>query len=58
MTAHTIDPRIGLALSMQAQPGVYALPIGSGTSTGAGVPTDWGVIKDLVRQTAAAAGEP
>ncbi|MFE4227952.1 SIR2 family protein [Arthrobacter sp. NPDC056886] len=58
MTARTIDPRIGLALSLQAQPGVYALLIGSGTSTGAGIPTGWGVIKDLVRQAAAAAGTP
>ncbi|ABK05708.1 hypothetical protein Arth_4271 (plasmid) [Arthrobacter sp. FB24] len=56
MTPRTIDPRISLALSVQAQPGVYALLIGSGTSTGAGIPTGWGVIKDLVRQAAAAEG--
>ncbi|TLM86012.1 SIR2 family protein [Pseudarthrobacter sp. NamE5] len=58
MTHRTIDPRISLALSLHAQPGVYALLIGSGTSTGAGIPTGWGVIKDLVRQAAAAAGAP
>lgn len=56
MTPRTIDPRISLALTVQAQPGVYALLIGSGTSTGAGIPTGWGVIKDLVRQAAAAEG--
>ncbi|XAS69912.1 SIR2 family protein (plasmid) [Micrococcaceae bacterium Sec5.7] len=58
MTTRTIDPRIGLALSVQAQPGVYALLIGSGSSTGAGIPTGWGVIKDLVRQASAVAGTP
>lgn len=50
------DSRISLALSMHAQPGVFALLIGSGTSTGAGVPTGWGVIKDLVKKAAAAHG--
>jgi hypothetical protein len=49
-----IDPRISLAVSMHDQPGVYALLVGSGTSTGAGIPTGWGVIKDLVAKAAAA----
>lgn len=49
-----IDPRISLAVSMHDQPGVYALLVGSGTSTGAGIPTGWGVIKDLVVKAAAA----
>lgn len=44
-----------LAASMHAQPGVYAVLLGSGVSTGAGVPTGWGVVKELVRRTAAAA---
>lgn len=52
-----LDPQISLAMSMQSQPGVYALLIGSGTSTGAGVLTGWGVIKDLVAKAASAAGE-
>lgn len=43
---------------MHAQPGVYVLLIGSGTSTGAGIPTGWGVIKDLVAKSAAASGSP
>jgi NAD-dependent SIR2 family protein deacetylase len=42
-----------LATSMHAQPGVYALLLGSGVSTGAGVPTGWGVVKELVRRIAA-----
>lgn len=41
---------------MHAQPGVYALLVGSGTSTGVGMPTGWGVIKDLVSKAAAAEG--
>ncbi|GAA1380722.1 SIR2 family protein [Luteococcus sanguinis] len=48
-----LSPSIMLATSMQAQPGVYALLLGSGVSTGAGVPTGWGVVKDLVRRVAA-----
>ncbi|MFT3860040.1 SIR2 family protein [Micropruina sp.] len=42
-----------LATSMHAQPGVYALLLGSGVSTGAGIPTGWGVVKELVRRVAA-----
>ncbi|WP_191932085.1 SIR2 family protein [Arthrobacter bussei] len=41
-----------LATSMHAQPGVYALLLGSGISTGAGMPTGWGVVTDLVRKVA------
>ncbi len=43
-----------LATSMHAQPGVYAVLLGSGVSTGAGIPTGWGVVKELIRRTAAA----
>lgn len=43
-----------LATSMQAQPGVYAVLLGSGVSTGAGVPTGWGVVKELMRRVAVA----
>lgn len=58
MTSRALDSRISLATSMYAQPGVYALLIGSGTSTGTGMPTGYGVIKSLVRQAAAASGHP
>lgn len=58
MTIRALDSRISLATSMHAQPGVYALLIGSGTSTGTGMPTGYGVIKSLVRQAAAASGQP
>jgi hypothetical protein len=50
-----------LATSMHAQPGVYAVLIGSGVSTGARIPTGWGIVQKLVRQlataTAAALGQ-
>lgn len=48
-----LSPTAMLATSMHAQPGVYALLLGSGVSTGAGVPTGWGVVKELVRRVAA-----
>ena len=51
-----LDPRITLATALHSQPGVYALLIGSGTSTGAGIPTGWGVVKALVDRAAAADG--
>lgn len=48
-----ISPLAMLATSMQTQPGVYALLLGSGVSTGAGIPTGWGVVIELVRRIAA-----
>lgn len=48
-----LSPLTMLAMSMQAQPGVYALLLGSGVSTGAGIPTGWGIVKDLIRRAAA-----
>jgi hypothetical protein len=51
-----IDPRIALATSVYAAPGVYALLLGSGISMEAGVPTGWGVALDLVRMIARADG--
>lgn len=49
-----ISPAVHLALGMHSQPGVYAVLLGSGVSTGAGMLTGWGVVKDLVRQLAGA----
>lgn len=40
---------------MHSQPGVYALLLGSGVSTGAGLPTGWGVVTELVARVAAVA---
>lgn len=51
--ATPLSPAAMLATSMHAQPGVYTLLLGSGVSTGAGMPTGWGVVTDLVRKVAA-----
>jgi hypothetical protein len=44
-----------LATAMHSQPGVYAVLLGSGISTDAGIPTGWAVVRDLVGRIAAAA---
>ena len=49
-----INPRIALATSMQASPGVYAVLLGSGISSAAGIPTGWQVVEDLIRRVARA----
>ncbi|WP_242087548.1 SIR2 family protein [Microbacterium lacticum] len=43
-----------MATSMHSQPGVYAVLLGSGVSTGAGLLTGWGVVTELVARVAAA----
>lgn len=55
MMSSPLSPAVMLATSMHAQPGVYAVLLGSGVSTGAGIPTGWGVVSELVRRVAAAA---
>lgn len=49
-----LHPSVTLAMAMHAQAGVYAVLLGSGVSAGAGVPTGWGIVTDLVRLAAAA----
>jgi hypothetical protein len=39
---------------MHAAPGVYAVLVGSGMSSAAGIPTGWAVIQDLIREVARA----
>lgn len=53
----SLDPRVTLATALATQKGVYALLLGSGVSTGAGIPTGWGVVEALVRRVAAAEGD-
>ena len=48
-----IDPLHSLAVSLQANWGVYAVLIGSGVSRAAGIPTGWEVTIDLIRKLAA-----
>ena len=52
-----IDPIQSLAFSIQANPGVYALLLGSGVSREAGVPTGWEVVNDLLGKLAASQGQ-
>ena len=47
------EPVLKLAMSMHANPGVYALLIGSGVSRAAGIPTGWEIVLDLIRRVAA-----
>lgn len=47
-----IDPLHILTFNMQAQPGTYALLLGSGVSRAAGIPTGWDLTLDLVRKLA------
>ena len=48
-----INPTESLAFSMQANPGVYAVLVGSGVSRAAKIPTGWEITLDLVRKLAA-----
>ena len=52
-----IDSIDSLAFSIQANPGVYALLLGSGVSRAAQIPTGWEITLDLIRKLAAASGE-
>ena len=52
-----IDPTQSLAFSMQANPGVYALLLGSGISRAAGIPTGWEITLDLIRRLASMKNE-
>ena len=45
-----IDPSHSLAFSIQANPGVYAVLAGSGTSRSANIPTGWDITVDLVHK--------
>ena len=47
-----IDPAHSLAFSIQANPGVYAVLVGSGVSRSAKIPTGWDITLDLVRKLA------
>jgi len=52
-----LDAITALSFSMAANPGVYALLIGSGVSRAAQIPTGWEIVVDLVTRLAAAEGE-
>jgi len=52
-----IDPQVSLALALRSTPGAYAALIGSGVSVGAGIPTGWQVVLDLISKLAGVLGE-
>jgi hypothetical protein len=54
---NALSPRVMLASAVHAQPGVYAVLLGSGVSRSSGIPTGWEIVKHIV-QKAAAAGQP
>ncbi|HEX3654898.1 MAG TPA: SIR2 family protein [Pirellulales bacterium] len=52
-----IDPLISLPFALQANPGAYALVVGSGLSRAALIPTGWEVVLDLIGRIAKLEGE-
>lgn len=52
-----IDPLTSLAFTLHSNPGAYAVLLGSGVSTGAGIPTGWSIVLDLIRRLAQIEGE-
>ena len=52
-----IDPIQSMAFSMQSNPGVYALLLGSGVSRSAGIPTGWEIVMDRLGKLAVASGQ-
>ena len=52
-----IAPVHSLAFSIQANPGVYAVLLGSGVSRAAKIPTGWDITLDLIRKIAALSKE-
>ncbi len=53
----SIDPVHSLAFSIQANPGVYAVLVGSGVSRAAKISTGWEITLDLIRKLASLSGE-
>lgn len=52
---NALTARVMLATGIHAQPGVYALLLGSGVSRSAGISTGWEIVSHLVQKVAAAA---
>ncbi|HEY3266687.1 MAG TPA: SIR2 family protein [Armatimonadota bacterium] len=47
-----VDPVVSLAFAMHSRKGAYAVLLGSGVSSSAGVLTGWGITLDLVKKVA------
>jgi len=52
--AMKLDPILNLAFSMHSSPGVYAVLLGSGVSSAAGILTGWEITLDLITKLATA----
>jgi hypothetical protein len=52
-----IEPHHSLAFSIQANPGIFAVLVGSGVSRNAKIPTGWEITLELVRKLAKLHGE-
>ena len=52
-----IDPVDSLVISIQNNPGVYALLLGSGVSRAAGIPTGWEITLDLISKLGRISGQ-
>lgn len=51
------DKLMSLSFSVEANKGVYALLLGSGISSAAGIPTGWGILKELCKRIMLLNGE-
>ena len=51
------EPMLRLAISLHTNSGVYALLLGSGVSSAAGIPTGWQIVMDLTHKMIALAEE-
>ncbi|MCC6580153.1 MAG: SIR2 family protein [Phycisphaeraceae bacterium] len=52
-----LNPHLSMAVSVHANPGVYAVLVGSGFSNAAAIPTGWAIVTDLVRKLAKVSDE-
>jgi len=52
-----IEAHLALAFALQATPGTYAVLLGAGVSTAAGMPSAWDVQQELLASLAQARGE-
>jgi hypothetical protein len=52
-----LDGLTSLAFSVHSSKGFYALLLGSGLSTAAGIPTGWDITLDLIKKSASANNE-
>jgi predicted ATPase len=52
-----LDPRVSMTFALHSNRGAYAALIGSGVSVGAGIPTGWQVVLDLITKVARVLGE-